>query len=133
MKRDQDKEKELKELSQSIVEALAANEEVMSHLTDLKERGVIDSATLLGLALKVDELLQISGVAFMQDTDHHERPPKELVGEVEGAIAAQEEIDEPTDATIDGRQLSPQEVAFQEWAASHFDEKSWLKDLGLML
>ena len=129
MKRDQDKEKELKELSQSIVEALAANEEVMSHLTDLKERGVIDPTTLLGLALKVDELLQISGVAFTHDADHHDQETKELTGEVEEAVMAQEE----SDATIDGRKLSPQEVAFQEWAASQFDEKSWLKDLGLML
>ena len=129
MKRNQDKEKELRELSQSIVEALAANEEVMSHLSDLKERGIIDPSTLLGLALKVDDLLQISGVAFMQDTDP---APKELVGEVEAAIAAEEEAETSLDTTVDGRKLSTSEVAFTEWAASRFDEKQWLKELGLL-
>jgi len=34
--------------------------------------------------------------------------------------------------TIDGKELSPSEVAFQEFLVDNFDEEQWLKDEGLI-
>jgi hypothetical protein len=139
MKNNKEREKELRELSEAIVEALTRNEEVMGLLTDLKERKVIEASTLLGLALKVNDLLEISGVAFTQDElEENRRIQSKAIAEslTEAVIEAEEKeaaLREEGEATIDGRKLSKSEVAFQEWAAEKFDEKEWLRSMGLIL
>ena len=140
--RHQDREKELQELSHAIVEALTHNDDVMTLLADLKEREVIDSSTLLGLALKISDLLELSGMAFTQE-DIAEEPTamienkvaendqsgdaetKRFTGDINGEIKDEEAI-------IDGRELSENEIAFQEWSNDNFDEKEWLKNTRLI-
>ena len=140
--RRQDREKELQELSHAIVEALTHNGDVMTLLADLKEREVIDSSTLLGLALKISDLLELSGMAFTQE-DIAEEPQamiekkvaendtsgeaktEKFLGDIGGEIKDEEAI-------IDGRELTENEVTFQEWSNDHFDEKEWLKNRRLI-
>ena len=137
--RKQDREKELHELSQAIVEALTHNEDVMSQLADLKLRDVIDSSTLLGLALKISDLLELSGIAFTQEDIVEE--PSALIGDGDENNDQNDDTDtekfagdinEEEDAIIDGRELSSNEVAFQEWANNKFNEKEWLKSARLI-
>jgi len=121
------RENELKELSQAIVEALTHNEEVMAMLSDLKDRNVIDSTTLLGLALKISDLLEISGMAFTHE-EVARQVKHELSGKVEEKVAKNvTTAPERRLEKIDGRTLSKNEIAFQEWANQRFDEKEWLK------
>ena len=143
--RHQDREKELQELSHAIVEALTHNDDVMALLADLKEREVIDSSTLLGLALKISDLLELSGMAFTQE-DIAEEPPAMIENKVAendqsdeaetkrfiGDISHEIKGDEAEDAIIDGRELSENEIAFEEWSNDKFDEKEWLKNTRLI-
>jgi len=123
-------EKELKALTQTIMEVLTHNEEIVSLLLDLKARNVIDSSTLLGLALKVSDLVEVSGAAFSQeDLGRKDQPEKAVAlksAEAAAATVAKER------AVIDGRDLTPSEAAFQEWTTGKFDEKDWLKKTGLI-
>lgn len=125
------REKELKELSQIIVDALTSNREVINHLSDLKERKVIDSSTLLGLALKINDLLEISGTAFAQKD--RSRSKREVKTEISrGDTATTGETARKLNASIDGRELTPSQREFERWAMEKFDEKKWLRKAGII-
>lgn len=125
------REKELKELSQIIVDALTSNKEVINHLNDLKERKVIDSSTLLGLALKINDLLEISGTAFAQkDKSISRREGKTRISSGDKVVTGETSCDLKT--LIDGRELTPSEREFERWAMEKFDEKKWLRKAGII-
>ncbi len=119
-------EKELNELSETIVSALTHSDAVMDIIADLKERGVVDSSTHIGLALKVDDLSDLSDSPLQKTSPAHQDHDR--------AISHTDSI-APDDATsrniIDGRDLTENEADFEEWANSGFDEKQWMKELGL--
>lgn len=126
-----DRENELRELSQVIIEALTHNEDVMAHLADLKERNIIDSQTLLGLALKISDLLELSGMAFTQEEVQNSLAANS--GETKPPMLPASNKKEKNDfEEIDGRKLSNNEIDFQEFTASKFDEKEWLQKTGLI-
>jgi len=118
-------DKELKALSHAIMEAITGNEDVMAMLNDLKQRNVVDSSTLLGLALRIGEIIEISGMTFKQE-EIEEKQTQLDTAEVDG------ELQVPAYELIDGRELSVKEVAFQTWSAERFDERAWLKKMGLI-
>ncbi|MBI5814780.1 MAG: hypothetical protein HZB29_04135 [Nitrospinae bacterium] len=126
---DKKNEKELKALTRAIMEVLTHNEEIMTLLLDLKTRKVIDSSTLLGLALKVSDLVEVSGTAFSQEELGVRKAgpdPRAAEAKSDQLLAVKEK------AVIDGRELSTRETAFQEWTSEQFDEKAWLKKSGLI-
>ncbi|MDH5477945.1 MAG: hypothetical protein OEY50_06415, partial [Nitrospinota bacterium] len=106
---DEKKDKNLKDLSQLIVAALTRDEAVMNALLDLKQRKVIEPSTLLGLALKINDLIELSN-----DKSPDQRI--ELIQERNDDAAVEAELDPvlknpatpPTKpkAMIDGRQLT---------------------------
>lgn len=118
-------DKELKALSHAIMEAITGNEDVMAMLNDLKQRNVVDSSTLLGLALRIGEIIEISGMTFKQD-EIEEKQTQLDTSDMEG------EAQVPAYELIDGRELSAKEAAFQTWSAERFDERAWLKKMGLI-
>lgn len=125
------REQELKELSQVIVDALTSNKEVVTHLSDLKERKVIDSSTLLGLALKINDLLEISGTAFTQkERSPSKRGKKQEMLNDDTKPASQTVCKIKT--KIDGIELTPSEREFERWAMEKFDEKKWLRNAGII-
>jgi hypothetical protein len=126
-----DRENELRELSQVIIEALTQNEDVMTHLADVKERNVIDSQTLLGLALKISDLLELSGMAFTQEEVQNSLATGS--GETTPAMLPESGQKEKNSfEEIDGRKLTDNEIEFQEFSADKFDEKEWLQKTGLI-
>jgi len=125
------REKELKELSHIIVEALSGNQEVVSHLNDLKERKVIDSSTLLGLALKINDLLEISGTAFAQKDKNNARRERKTEAHASDTTATAETVCE-LKTMVDGKELTASEREFQRWAMENFDEKKWLRKIGVI-
>jgi len=132
MKRNE-RETKFKDLSNAIVNALINDETVMAQLEQLRDRHVIEPGALLGMALKVTELLEISGVTISEDekkalsgsdkpqkteAESHDVPPKPSPAE--------------TRETIDGRDLTANEIQFQEWVSEKFDAGEWLKKTGLI-
>jgi len=121
-------EKELKELSQVIVDALTRNEDVMNYLAELKDRNIIDSSTLLGLALKVNDLLEISGSVISKQDGAHSSAGRQAKA---GPRTRPESENDPKEL-IDGKKLSDRQIAFEKWASDRFDEKGWLKKSGII-
>jgi hypothetical protein len=119
-------EQELKALSHAIMGAITGNDEVMAMLNDLKQRNVVDSSTLLGLALRIGEIIEISGMTFRRDEIEEKQTQLDTGDAEEGDAHA------PAYELIDGRELSAKEVAFQSWSAERFDERAWLKKMGLI-
>lgn len=118
-------DKELKALSHAIMEAITNNEDVMAMLNDLRQRKVVDSSTLLGLALRIGEIIEISGMTFRQDEIEEKQTQLDTDDVEDTAQATAYEV-------IDGRELSAKELAFQTWSAERFDERAWLKKMGLI-
>ncbi len=126
-----DRENELRELSQVIIEALTQNNDVMTHLADLKERNIIDSQTLLGLALKISDLLELSGMAFTQEDVQNSLAP--IPEKTTPAMLPESRPKEKNGfEEIDGRKLTNNEIEFQEFSVDKFDEKEWLQKTGLI-
>ncbi|MBI4667223.1 MAG: hypothetical protein HY751_12545 [Nitrospinae bacterium] len=121
-------EKELKALSQAIMEAITRNEDVMALLQDLKKRQVVDSSTLLGLALRIGEIIEVSGMMYRQDEieEMTETPMAETGEEKQELVLARRK------ELVDGREQSKNEVSFREWVAERFDERAWLKKARLI-
>jgi hypothetical protein len=125
-------EKELKALSHEIMGAITENEKVMATLKDLKERGIVDSSTLLGLALRIGEITEVAGMTFQQEE------LGEQSASLDAASATSVNPNLPAAPAqsayemIDGRVLSPKEAVFQNWSADQFDERAWLKRVGLI-
>lgn len=128
-----DERETFKELSESIVNALIKDATVMAQLEDLRDRHVIEPGALLGMALKVTELLEISGITISED-EKNILPDIEKAQETKSDSPKQISSGETgeTKETIDGRDLSTSEVEFQEWTSKQFDTKEWLKKTGLI-
>ena len=135
---DQKREKDLKDLSQLIVTALTKDEGVIKALSDLKKRRVIESSTLLGLALKINDLLELSGsvtaadLARRQDHDPAEDHPASPTAEMSFKNEPKVKEKPRKRAMIDGIELSSQEILFEEWSHANFDEEQWFKKNGLV-
>ena len=131
---DDKRDRDLKDLSQLIVTALTKDEDVMNALADLKNRKVIEPSTLLGLALKINDLLELSGTTVSGDEAKLFRDPDaepETEPDFDFAPLSEEAPEVKTKAMIDGRELSYEEILFEEWAISKFNERQWLKKTGL--
>ncbi len=121
------RDEKLKELSDAIVKAMTNDDEVMSLLDALKANKMIENGTLLGMAIKVSELLEIADIALAKGKNEP-LDNGQVVRHMQEAVM--QSINDRD--IIDGHDLSENEVAFQEWAIERFDEKEWLKDCGLI-
>ena len=134
------REKDLKDLSQLIVTAITKDTEVMKALADLKRRKVIESTTLLGLALKINDLLEMSGSVSDDNgaqgsdktgLDGHPMVQMSLRSETH-TVSTPHQPGAKKEALIDGKKLSDHEILFEEWSIANFDEDEWLKKTGLI-
>jgi len=109
--------KEFEELSKAISDAITNSKSVMKIINRLRKKDQISSESFLVLIMKMQLLNDLK----KKDSAFHEKefPLPQL----------------PLDTSqyIDGEKLTPSELAFQEYCAKIFDEKTWLKKLGLIL
>lgn len=124
-----DRDNELKKLADAVIETLKSNKKVLSLMAELRDKNVVDSATLLSLHFKINELLEIS-CATMSEEELEAQGVYERQSAPKQKKAKSEE-QEPRE-TIDGRDLSENEIAFQEWVSERFDEENWLKKTKLI-
>lgn len=119
------KGRDAEKLSEAVAEALKNNEKVMSLIAGLKERGAVDSETLLSLYLKIGDLLEVSLTTVSREELERSKSAKRARQPKEAARP--QPPDDEAHETIDGRNLSRNEIAFQEWTAERFNEENWLK------
>ncbi|MFW2331102.1 MAG: hypothetical protein ACN4E2_02240 [Nitrospinota bacterium] len=134
--KESDKKKMLDQLSRSIVDALSNDKQVMKMLIELESKDIINSSTVLGLALKVNELKDISGMILSSNEDYdewiefaHESNLKDYPKDRGNDNLANKDNGE---LLIDGSSLTDQEARFQSFASANFDEKKWLRSFKLI-
>ncbi|MBI3600253.1 MAG: hypothetical protein HY097_06385 [Nitrospinae bacterium] len=108
-------EEDIERLSKAIVDAIVRSKEVRSALARLIEKDVLLDKGFMVLMIKMQALAELAG--FIEKSARGKRRARKK--------------DEPQ--YIDGRELTPNEVAFLEYCAKKFNEKEWLKKAGIAL
>jgi hypothetical protein len=103
--------KELEELSRAITKALLKSKDVLSILFDLKKRNMIEQSAMLALIIKVNDFINTA---------------ERSLGDGSNGLKLNTEH-------IDGKILSKNEAAFEEYLSEKFDETEWLKKYGIIL
>lgn len=103
--------KELDDLSRAITTALLKSKDVLGILFDLKKRNMIEPTAMLALIIKVNDLINTAEKSLPDNSS---------------------EFISKTDY-IDGRVLTKNEAAFEEYLSDKFDETEWLKKYGIFL
>ena len=121
---DERKKKLINELANTIVEMMSEDDDVLEILQEMASAGMIDKGSMLGLGIKLTGPLELSGYNLGRSSsldymstnkcDMNLKPFK-----LEGA------------QVIDGKVLTPNEMAFEEHCAILFDDDKWLKLQGL--
>ena len=111
-------EKELERLSRAITEAIFNSKDVKKILEEIREKDLVIPSTLLVMLLKLDALSSIS-----DSLNSHQDLLNEVVNKKK--INQKKHL-------IDGKELRPNDIAFQEYLIKKFNEKEWLKKNGLV-
>lgn len=117
-------EKELEKLSKAITEAVMNSEKVRKIVSEIKKNEKICPHSFMVLVMKMQVLTDSyeTDVELEEDLQEKEKKP---------AKKAKKKSSEPAQY-IDGRKLSKNEIAFQEFVKERFDAESWLKKNGLI-
>jgi hypothetical protein len=108
-------EEDIERLSKAIVDAIVSSKEVKSILSRLIEKDVMVDKGFMILMIKIQalsELADLTGKDNRAKRPSRKKSPKQY---------------------IDGRELTPGEMAFLDYCAKKFDEKEWLKKIGITL
>jgi hypothetical protein len=109
--------KEFEELSEAISRVIADSEEVMRIVQKLHKENKISPESFLVLVFKMESL----------DTHEEEEDEKDKKRIPLTRLSLN------YSHCVDGKKLTPNEIAFQEYSVRTFKEKKWLKKLGLIL
>lgn len=119
-RRRQGPEAEYEKLLQALARAILASDELGPLLENLMSRGLFGPADLLIITLQAPNERGKFGLSLGHMKDE---PDEEKASD----------SDELAPYLIDGKRLSPQEIAFEEYYSSKFDEAFWLKKNQLTL
>lgn len=108
-------EEDIEKLSKAIVDAIVGSKEVKSILSRLIEKDVMVDKGFMMLMIKIQALSELADLA--EKNGKAKRPSRK----------------KSTKQYIDGRELTPGEIAFLDYCAKKFDEKEWLKKAGITL
>lgn len=106
-------DKEFEKLSKAITEAILNSKDVKKIIQEIRKKDLVLSNTLMVMILKLETLAKIANTLNSELNTSKKRPAKN-----EEKLKKQ---------CIDGIELGPNEIAFQEFLAKKFSEKRWLK------
>lgn len=122
MSTSKDPERDYEKLSKAITEAVLNSEKVKKIVADIQKREEICPQSFMVLVLKLQTLTEGFDVEVEEGVP--EKPKKKTVRRQGKKKGAGEQY-------IDGRPLSPKEIAFEEYVSKHFDTEEWLRKHGL--
>ncbi len=106
---------EFDELSQAISEAILHSKDVQKALNHLHEKKLLGKRNIISLVLNIEVL-------------------NTVLDKIKSKKPKEDQSSTPIPLSqIDGKKLSAQEVAFEEYFGQHFDEQVWLKKWRLRL
>lgn len=108
-------EEDIERLSKAIVDAIINSKDVRRILSDLIEKDVIIDKGFIMLMIKMQTLAELASSA--ERAEGRKRQPRR----------------KNSNQFIDGRELTPNEIAFLEYCARKFNEKDWLKRVGITM
>lgn len=111
-------DKELEKLSKAITDAILNSKNVKKVIKEIREKDLILSNTLMIMVLKIETLSNISNT-LKDDIENLKTSSNKRKKKVIRQF-------------IDGKELNPYEIAFQEFLVEKFDDKEWLKKNGLI-
>ncbi|MBI4378043.1 MAG: hypothetical protein HY578_02985 [Nitrospinae bacterium] len=108
-------EEEIEKLSKAIVNAIINSKEVSNILSRLIKNNAIVNKGFMVLIVKLQTLAELANSAE-KTSNGKKRSKKKNIKQY-----------------IDGRELTPNEIAFLEFCAKSFNEKEWLKKVGIAI
>lgn len=112
---NQETPKEFEELSKVISEVISSSTKVTDVINKLTKEHKINADSFLVLVFKMQSLNDSEDTSFETDGGEERLPGFPL----------------KLSQCIDGKKLTPNEIAFQEFCVRTFKEEDWLKKLGL--
>ncbi len=115
-------ERDFERLSKAITEAVMKSEKVRKIVGDIQKKENICPRSFMVLVLNLQSLTGALESNVPEETPGKKpakRPKKKKASEYE--------------QFIDGRKLTKNEIAFQEYINERFDGESWLRDHGIIL
>jgi hypothetical protein len=116
-------DQEYENLNDAILKAIVASTEVQDILVRFKKLNQMDDKAVLNLFLSLDELYQIIHEES-SDTATYKLEPKT---KSEKHIKLEESSSQKEISHIDGETLTNNEVLFEKFFQSNFNENSWMK------
>ena len=114
---NQETPKEFEELSKVISEVISSSTKVTDVINKLTKKNKVNADSFLVLVFKMQSLNDSEETSFETDGDQEKQPGFPL----------------RISQCIDGKILTPNEIAFQEFCVRTFTQEDWLKKLGLTL
>lgn len=115
-------ERDFERLSKAITEAVMKSEKVRKIVGDIQKKENICPRSFMVLVLNLQGLIGAVESNAPEETPVRKpsrRPKKKKASEYE--------------QYIDGRKLTKNEIAFQEYINERFNDESWLRDHGIIL
>ena len=115
-------EQDFEKLSKAITEAVMSSPKVRRIVEEIQKKTSICPQSFMVLVLKMEVL------ADALELDIEEAPV-----EKKKLKRSRKKINKNHVQQIDGKKLSPHEIAFEEYVSERFDAEKWLKENGLFL
>jgi len=114
--------REYEKLSKAITEAVLSSEKVKKIVAGIQKKDDICPQSFMVLVLKLQTLTEGFNVEVKEIPD---KPKKKASKRGKKKVKGPRQF-------IDGEQLSPKEVEFEDYVSQHFNPEEWLKKNGLI-
>lgn len=116
-------DKDLEKLSRAITEAILNSKDIQKILEEIRKKDLVLPSTIMVMILKLDALWNVSEGMNSEGYNSDINDLKELFNKEKKKDKKQ---------LIDGKELNPNDLAFQEYLDKRFNEEDWLKKNGLI-
>lgn len=128
---DVPQDKEYEELNDAILKAIVSSSEVKKLLLDFKKKELINDTAVLNLILSLDELCEMIAAKAPSSASYKAEPPARKQSEKN--TAGQTQAQKIRTHFIDGKDLSENEIRFEEFCQQEFNQQEWLRKAKIIL
>ena len=127
---DSSLDKEYERLNDAIMKAIVSSKDVEKVLQDFNGKKMINDLAVLNLILSLEELYDL---VFSNPETQSEFSLEPMEGS--SSMDEPEPKQTPTKpgCIVDGENLTPNEILFEKYLQRNFDEKDWLRKVGIKL
>lgn len=120
-------EKNLEKLSKAIINAIMSSNEVKRAMANINSQDILCSKSVMVLIMRLQSLAEFAEANDDNDTNEERHEVNEYK-EPEGKQFTPNKVQ-----LIDGKELTANELAFQEYCINKFKEREWLKKIKIFI